>query len=199
MLLSYVSIMSVTRAALLTSLLLACGKPAEAPPPPAPQKPAPDHTADDAPVRLHRAELEAVLAKGPPWILSRIEMEEVLESGKFVGWRLRDLPYEWKGIDLKPGDVVTAVNTLPLETPDDFWAAWTTLSVASELKVSYLRDGEERVLSLPIDGSPDPELSKKLSDKPEPGERPQPPQRKKTVVIPSDDRPISDTVVDWSE
>ncbi|HZO11783.1 MAG TPA: serine protease [Polyangiaceae bacterium] len=153
----------------------------------------------EGPVKeIHRVQLDAVLLQGPHPVLQSVDYEEVLEGGKFVGWRIRELPYEWRGVELQSGDIVTAINTIPLEKPEEMWAAWTTLSVASELKVSYLRDGEPRELRLPIIGSPNPELAKKLKEKSKPpqGAR-QPPPRKKTITIRDDDRPISDTVVDW--
>jgi hypothetical protein len=176
-------------------LLVACSESPEAKAPVAEVKQAEPEAADARPSKIHRAELEAVLEKGPPWILARVDMEEVLDAGKFVGWRIRELPHEWKGIDLESGDVVTAVNTMPLETPNDFWAAWTTLSVASELKVSYLRDNEAREMRLPIVGSPNPKLAKKLTDQPK--GQPQRNQRKKTTVIRGEEQPLTDTVVDW--
>jgi hypothetical protein len=96
-----------------------------------------------------------LVTQGPPWILRRVMMEEVLRSdGKFTGWRMAGLPEEWKDIDLKPGDVVTRVNGLPLETPDDAWEAWKSVARFPELKITLTRDGAARTLVLPIDGPP---------------------------------------------
>src|SRR5262245_60146332 len=101
--------------ALLTAL--GCGKQPEPETPPEPEQSSDKKSDPDAPVtNIHRAHLDAVLEMGPPWVLARVEMDEVLEKDKFVGWRIRELPPEWK-VDLQPGDVVTAVNTMPLETP----------------------------------------------------------------------------------
>jgi hypothetical protein len=112
---------------------------------------------------------------------------------------VQELPVEWKDIDLHPGDVVTRVNAMSLETPSDFFSAWTTLSVASELKVSYLREGEPRELSFKIEGAPDPTLAKKMKQAPKEGERPKPSPRKKTVVIEGENKPLNETLVDWSQ
>ena len=93
---------------------------------------------------------------------------------------------------------------MPLETPNHFWSAWTTLGVASEIKVSYLRDGEKRELRYPIDGAPDPKLTKQLGKKQgkdDPAvkgtQRYNRPKRKNTIVIRGEDKSVTDTRVDF--
>lgn len=203
----------VSTVAMSAALFAFCGcadPPPPAPPKPPPQEPAAVRVPDGA---LDRGVLEVVLREGPPWILERVPVEEVLDSGKFVGWRVQELPYDWQGIDLQPGDVVTSVNAMPIETPNDFWAAWTSLSVASELKIAYLRDGEPKELSIPIYGSPSPELAKDMQKRPERDEKKAatespvqssqkqytPAKRKETITIQAPQRPDSDTNTDWSD
>ncbi len=188
--------------------LVAC---ADAVPPatPAP-KPAPVAAAPAAPEgSIDRRELETVLRAGPPWVLQRVPIEEVMEKDKFVGWRVTGIPAEWN-VDLQPGDVVTAVNAMPIETPTDFWAAWTTLTVASELKLAYLRDGEPREVSIPIHGAPNPDITSDLQQRPDqrgdvPAESPvranqryNKPKQDKTIVIQGERGYDTDTMVDWS-
>src|SRR5262245_50880945 len=137
-----------TRPLVLSAVLAATASCAGGEPPPAaplakPAPPAPKR-ASLPPGHLTRGDVDAVLAKGPPWILRRVAVEEVLRDGKFVGWRLVAMPAEWKGIDLKPGDVVTQVNGQTLEKPDDLYSAWSTLVVASDLKIAYEREGAPR-------------------------------------------------------
>jgi hypothetical protein len=192
-------------------LLAACGTP----PPPPKRPPAPKAAAQavpDAPAgSISRAALEVVLRHGPPWILQRVPIEEVLEKGKFKGWRVTEVPLDWDA-DLQAGDVVTRVNAMPLETPNDFWAAWTTLTVASELKVAYLRDGEQREIAIPIHGSPNPAVASELQKRPQQREdlpteespvkanqRYNKSKQFKTIVIPPTERYDSDTNVDWSD
>jgi hypothetical protein len=173
---------------------VACSPPPAATPPP--PKPKPRAARSDDAVRVHRAELDAVLAQGPPWVLSRVDIEEVLDSGKFVGWRMRDVPVAWSDVDLRPGDVVMAINSMPLETPDQFFAVWSTLTVASEIRVKYLRDGEERELRIPVDGSPNPRVAKQLTrEQPAPKADPDK-KRRDTVIIKGDDKPLTDTDVE---
>jgi S1-C subfamily serine protease len=181
--------------------LAACAETPEAKAPTGPA-PAPQPAAPAAPQgAVERASLELVLREGPPWLLERVPIEEVMDNGKFVGWRVLEMPPEWQGVDLVPGDVVTAVNGQKLETPQDFWSAWTTLTVASEIKVAYTREGQARELAVPVHGQPDPAIAQRMqAPAPPPDQRtqPEPEKRGRTIVIKGDDRPLSDTTVDWS-
>lgn len=107
-----------------------------------------------APGHVLRADVDRALGQGPPWLLRRVVPEEVLRDGVFVGWRLVALTDEWSGVDLKPGDIVTRVNGRTLEREGDLWAAWVAVAGASEIRVSYERDGAARELVIPIDGAP---------------------------------------------
>ena len=164
--------------------------------------------------QLDRAQLEVILRQGPSWLFQRVPIEEVMDNNKFVGWRVQEVPVEWKSVDLMAGDVVTSVNGMALETPNDFWTAWTSLSVASELKVAYLREGEPRELSIPIYGMPNPDVAgdmKKRAGTEKPKEEPveespvkanqdyAPPKRDKTITIKGDDPPDTGTMTDWSD
>jgi hypothetical protein len=176
----------------LVSLALALGSAAcasrQTPPPPAatPPKPAPVVAAPPAvpPGHLARVEVDRVLTtQGPPWVLRRILSEEVIrKDGKFAGWRLVGLPEEWKDLDLKPGDIVTRVNGLPLETPDQAWEAWKSVASSPELKISVMRDGAARQLTLPIDGPPSAETAKALGRDPGPQRASAPQERRGTSL-----------------
>ncbi len=169
---------------------------AEAPPPKAPAKaqpakgpvsgPAPVNVA--APGHLARGDVEGVLRRGPPWLLRRVTMEEVIREGRFVGWRLLtlSLPDDWK-VDLKTGDVVAKVNGLPLERPDDLWAAWVQLQSAAELRISAERDGRSHDVVLPIDGPSGPS-NLPIDNEPPPQTRK--PSRWQTIVIESGETPL---------
>ena len=56
----------------------------------------------------------------------------------------------FRGIDLKPGDVVTRVEGMPIEHPEEAIEAFRALEVASELRVDYDRDGVPRILRFRI-------------------------------------------------
>ena len=53
-------------------------------------------------------------------------------------------------MDIQPGDVVTRVNGMSIEHPEEADAALRTLEKASALRVDFERDGKPRTLELPI-------------------------------------------------
>jgi S1-C subfamily serine protease len=116
---------------------------ADSPPPP-PSRPG----------RLSRGEVVATLSRGLGAFLSRIQVEPSLTNGRFRGWRVvKVAPGDplWRSVDLAPGDVVTQVNGLPIEHPEQALAAFQSLAVAKELRVSLDRNGARREIVYPID------------------------------------------------
>ncbi|HEV8551035.1 MAG TPA: PDZ domain-containing protein [Polyangiaceae bacterium] len=112
-------------------------------PPPAPSGPL---------TTLKRTEVVSVVDAGFGNFLGQVEVEPSLDQGRFRGWTIVDLSPQsfWERVDLKPGDVVTSVNGLPIEREMDAWAAFESLKTASELDVSYYRAGAERKLAYRI-------------------------------------------------
>jgi type II secretory pathway component PulC len=103
---------------------------------------------------IRRSSVRAVLALGPGAFLQRVTLDEqaVFASGKFHGFRLSALNDQelFKGVDLKPGDVVTRINGFPIEHPEDALQAFNSLEVASELRVEYEREAVPRELRYTI-------------------------------------------------
>ena len=99
---------------------------------------------------LSRSAVHAVVAQGLGYFLQRVDLEDrpVFEGGRFHGFRIARLRDEkfWDGVDIKAGDVVTAVNGLPIERPEQAQTAFDSLEVSSELRVAYERAGEGREL-----------------------------------------------------
>ncbi len=178
--------------------LLGCGEAlteGAAAPKAATQKPAasaPTAVTHTTPGRLDRQAVDLVLTeKGPQWVFQRVVPEEVFVEGKFVGWRIVSMPKEWESLDIKPGDVVTRVNGLEIERPEDMWRVWTSVYVASELKIAYQREGKARELVLAIDGQAAKELPSKLRDEAPPPRKTS--GKKRVVVIEGAPPPDSET------
>lgn len=133
-------------------ILVGCGsslmdEPVEAPatsPPTvavaAPQKPS------APPGALWREDVNFTVDEGLGYFLQRVSVEPEIIAGKFQGFRIVDLkPADfWQGVDLKPGDVVTQVNGMPIERDIDAYEAFQSLRAAPTLRVSLLRGGERR-------------------------------------------------------
>jgi S1-C subfamily serine protease len=109
------------------------------------------------PGRLWRSDVVATLSRGLGSFLARLEIEPALVGGTFRGWRIVKLQQGdpmWNGVDLAPGDIVTAVNGRPIERPEQALTAFQSLAIASELRVTSERDGKRREIVYPIDETP---------------------------------------------
>jgi S1-C subfamily serine protease len=172
----------------LCAALSGCGAP-QSPAPTAARPPPPPSAAPAKrvvpPGQLAREDIEPVLRQGPPWILRRVPVEEVIRNGAFIGWKILAMPDGWT-VDLKPGDVVSKVNGVTLERPDDLFAAWRNLVSASELRVAYEREGAARELVMPISGAPTQETIQAFESA-SPPRRPTASRKRATTVIEEDD------------
>ncbi len=99
---------------------------------------------------LARASVKSVVSQGLGMFLQQVDLDDqpALTDGKFRGFRITALHGSrfWSGVDLKAGDVVTGVNGLPIERPEQAQAAFDSIAVANELRVTYDRDGQPREL-----------------------------------------------------
>jgi type II secretory pathway component PulC len=141
-------------------LLTACGE--SSPPPKSPggeSKPptsasasASGGNATPKPVTsLRRAQVKEMISQGLGMFLQNVTVDDwpVMREGKFHGFKIKTLNPEW-GVDLKPGDVVTRVNGIVPEHPEEADAALRALEKATSLKVDFEREGKARTLELPI-------------------------------------------------
>ena len=134
---------------------LGCGH-AEPPPAAAPVAtvaPAPPQAATLPADSIRRSAIREAIAAGPGAFLQKVSLDDrpVLAAGKFHGFRIAALqPDSFGGVDLKPGDVVTRVEGMPIEHPEEAIEAFKALQVASELRVDYERDGVPRTLRYKI-------------------------------------------------
>ena len=109
--------------------------------------------APSAPGTLRRTDVDALVCGGFGAFLSTVIVDEhpLFVSGKFHGFRLVDLAPAWRTSGIRAGDVVTRVNGMPIERPEQALEAFRSLSVASELRVDYERDGEPHEVRYAID------------------------------------------------
>ena len=135
----------------------ACGEspPAKAPEStPSPQATAPTTTAAAVAPRitsLRRSDVKQQIAKGLGYFLQNVTVEDwpVMRNGKFYGFKIKAVSADW-GVDLRPGDVVTRVNGMPIGHPEEADAALRSLEKAKALRVEFDRDGKPSTLELPI-------------------------------------------------
>ncbi len=121
---------------------------------PSPQTTAPTTTAAVVPAKttsLHRSQVKAGIARGLGYFLQNVTVDDypVMKGNKFYGFKIKNINAEL-GVDLRPGDVVTRVNGMSIEHPEEADAAMRTLDKARSLRVDFERDGKPRTLELPI-------------------------------------------------
>ncbi len=137
--------------------MVACGG-SSAAPPEAPlisieaerQKAEPPEPA--VPTSLDRAEVDRVVDAGLGRFLQTVSVEASVVEGRFRGFRIVEVrpANAWRGVDLKVGDVVTAINGKPIERPEQAHEAFMGLKQAQRLVVSFVRAGTQHELVLPI-------------------------------------------------
>jgi type II secretory pathway component PulC len=95
--------------------------------------------------------VKQTIAKGLGYFLRNVTVEDypAMRANKFYGWKLRNVNGEL-GVDLRPGDVVTRVNGMAIEHPEEADAAMRSLEKATALRVDFDRDGKSQSLELPI-------------------------------------------------
>lgn len=109
----------------------------------------------EGPLVLPRPMLDRVLKAGPGYFLSQVPLEPVLGAGKrFGGFRIVEIfgndPHVLR-FGVLPGDVLVAINGLPIVTPGDLLNVFGRLKTADELSVDVLRAGAPRAFRVPIE------------------------------------------------
>ena len=109
--------------------------------------------APTGPARLSRPQAKAIVQRGLGAVLANVVIEEqpVFLAGKFHGFKIAALKGDLARSGLQPGDVVVRVNKMPIEKPDQAFAAFKTMETAPELRIDYERAGTPRELVIPID------------------------------------------------
>src|SRR5690606_17127239 len=90
--------------------------------------------------------------------LQRVAVEPSLDQGRFQGFRVLALQPEnfWREVDLRPGDVVTAVNGKSVESDVVVFEVFESLRTVDALDVTVIREGRLRQLHYRIVGPPQP-------------------------------------------
>ncbi len=144
---------------MILGALSACAQPAKAPvatskPTAAPAEPRQD-IAPPKPqafvTSVSRAKVKAAIASGVGALLQHVALEDwpVMHEGKFHGFKIRAID-PVLGVDLRKGDVVTRINGIVPEQPEDADAALRSLDKASTITIEFERENKPLKLELPI-------------------------------------------------
>jgi S1-C subfamily serine protease len=89
-------------------------------------------------------ELDSFLDRGPSYALTLVEVEPSRADGAFQGFEIVSMAEpanRFVSPHLTKGDVITHINGVRLEKPDDYLAAWKQLDEVSTIRVDFIRDG----------------------------------------------------------
>ncbi|MDX2022172.1 MAG: hypothetical protein SF187_18195 [Deltaproteobacteria bacterium] len=106
--------------------------------------------------KIKRSAVDEVVAAGLGHWLQGVQLDRVLEGRKFKGWKIGVLHLEnpcYAAVDLRPGDIVTAINgkgPKQLERPETAQEIFASLKKSPAIEVNYIRAGEPRVLRFDI-------------------------------------------------
>ncbi|MGD8616905.1 MAG: FKBP-type peptidyl-prolyl cis-trans isomerase [Gammaproteobacteria bacterium] len=119
-------------------------------PPADEESPAANHreSTGDGTTRDAWAAREHVMSQ-PGLLLQMVGAQALTENGRFAGYRVTGtVDNDFLGrLDLAPGDLIVAVNGVPIDTPDHGLKALTSLSGTGPLSFTVIRDGRVEVLS----------------------------------------------------
>jgi type II secretory pathway component PulC len=111
----------------------------------------PPAPAPATPATISRADLDRFLAGGPAPVLALVVTEPYKEHGRFVGFQIKAFTQgEPTAIDLRPGDVILAINGRRIERPEHYFEVFEALKTAHQLRFDLRRDGEKQRLVYPI-------------------------------------------------
>lgn len=99
-------------------------------------------------------ELDYLHTLGPAVVFRHVETAPHHSDGEFVGFEIvgiSETARAYTASELDEGDVVTHVNLVRLETPDDYMEAWGTLEEAREIRIDFLREGQPEHLVWPVE------------------------------------------------
>ena len=116
----------------------------------------PDAAAMRAPattlLTLDRADVEARLAAEIPRILQQTTLVPVRDRGSVVGFSLTRFPEDSLLGDagLRPGDIVTEINDVAIDSLQALISLWPAARMASQLHATVLRDGQPHQLAVTL-------------------------------------------------
>lgn len=91
---------------------------------------------------ITRAQLDKLLAQGPAWGLAQIDVYPVRNGSALRGYAVRrfsQLASQTVANHLQVGDVITHLNGVKIERPEDYMRAWEQARTVEALRIDYLR------------------------------------------------------------
>lgn len=92
------------------------------------------------------------IKRNPASFLNYVRATPAKQDGKFIGFALQEGSQTgaFEALGLSPGDIVTAINGVAIESPADGMKAMQALGQGDSIDVTLLRNGQETSLSLTL-------------------------------------------------
>jgi type II secretion system protein C len=99
---------------------------------------------------MERREMERRLGQEVPRILAETTLVPVTESGQMAGFTLTRIPEGTLLTDagLRPGDVITSINDVPIDSLATLIGLWPRLQSESDIRAVILRNGRPVALNV---------------------------------------------------
>jgi general secretion pathway protein C len=99
---------------------------------------------------MERREMERRLGQEVPRILAETTLVPVTEGGQVAGFTLTRLPEGTLLSDagLRPGDVITSINDVPIDSLATLIGLWPRLQSESDIRAVVMRNGQPVALSV---------------------------------------------------
>ena len=95
---------------------------------------------------VQRTQVDSFMRRGPAFALTQVAVEPVHGKSGFEGYRIASLTPSVSAFlqtQVRQGDVLTHLNGIKIERPDDYLQAWNRLKEAPVLSIDFVRDGEK--------------------------------------------------------
>lgn len=90
-----------------------------------------------------QGDVKAFMTRGPSFALTQIVVDPVHGKSGFVGYKLVSATSDAQAFlrpQVKLGDVITHLNGVRIERPDDYLRAWNALKDTGVIRIDFLRD-----------------------------------------------------------
>lgn len=96
---------------------------------------------------ITESQRKRLLDKGPPYIFQVVQVEPAKQDGEFRGYEIvgaKPEAQEAMSPQLEVGDVITRINGVAIERPEDYMEAWEKFAGGEDVHMDLLRDGDKQ-------------------------------------------------------
>ena len=105
----------------------------------------------DRKIEVTRKDLDAVLARGPAYVLAMVQTDAHIENGRFIGFKIVSFRTPVAHlVGLNQGDIVRGVNGHSIERPEQYFKVFELLKTAQTIEFEIMRESKPATVICPI-------------------------------------------------